>query len=347
MKSLRILTGFHAGAQLRLMHGRQRIASDDDADVQITDWQHAAVELTEDEGGNWMWKSIDEVNAGEAQDGASAPQALRDFEPVRFGDVALCIGPADAPWPADLELLTRLMEPVVLAGAAAASSLARPVRRLWTIGGTIAASVLGASLLGLVLMRPASGAKADVPLAEQVRRAVASAGGDELSVKMVGPQVSVEGLLERSADVARVRIALQPFGPDTILHRYSAASELARALADATRSARIEVVHEGGGVFRVRGQTDSLANLRETVMRVATDLGPQVTRIDIDVTEDLIPTPSNATATLLSGDLQYVEGPGGMRRLSVVEPHVEAGSTPSAAASAPQASASQPLERRP
>ena len=46
MKLLRILTGHHAGAQVLLEPGTYRIGTDDDADIQITDWRGVDVLLS-------------------------------------------------------------------------------------------------------------------------------------------------------------------------------------------------------------------------------------------------------------------------------------------------------------
>lgn len=51
MKLLRILTGVHAGAQLRLSPAGYRLGADDDADIRISDWSGADLLLTLDEAG--------------------------------------------------------------------------------------------------------------------------------------------------------------------------------------------------------------------------------------------------------------------------------------------------------
>ncbi|WP_042303489.1 hypothetical protein [Paraburkholderia kururiensis] len=51
MKLLRILTGVHAGAELRLSPGTHRIGPDDDADIRISDWRGADVLLAVDADG--------------------------------------------------------------------------------------------------------------------------------------------------------------------------------------------------------------------------------------------------------------------------------------------------------
>ncbi len=351
MKSLRVLGGHHAGAQLRLHQRLLRIGNDDEADIQITDWQHAPVQLINDEGAPLMWLALD------GKDGQAAAQPLPDFEPRRFGGVVLCVGPTAAAWPSDLELLERLLRPAMPAAAAAAAvsvsaaTLAmRPLGRAWTAGGAALALAL-AGLLAFSAMRSSAVTKPQAPLAQRVRDVLAGAGGGGLAVRMVGPRASVEGLLEGSADVARVRAALQVFGRDDLLHRYSAADDVARALADAAASPRVTVRHAGGGVFTVRGQTADKARLQEILRRVATDLGTQIQRLDLDLTQDSTPVRTASTAALMGEGIRYVELPGGRRHLDVLVPPEEAagdaGADRPAAAAAPAADPPPPSERRP
>ncbi|MBN3851621.1 secretion protein SctD [Paraburkholderia sp. Ac-20342] len=97
MKALRVLTGTHAGAQVQLTSGSYRIGGAEDADLCITDWTVDDVTLVVGEEGVTRLQSSngDEV-------------LVADFVAVPFGDVVFCVGPEDADWPRDLDLLAGL-----------------------------------------------------------------------------------------------------------------------------------------------------------------------------------------------------------------------------------------------
>lgn len=97
MKALRVLTGTHAGAQVQLTSGSYRIGGAEDADLCITDW------------------TVDDVTLVVGEDGVTRLQSsngdevlVADFVAVPFGDVVFCVGPEDADWPRDLDLLAGL-----------------------------------------------------------------------------------------------------------------------------------------------------------------------------------------------------------------------------------------------
>lgn len=340
-KSLRILTGQHAGAQLRLVHSKQRIGSDDDADIQITDWQHDTVDIRGDETTGTTWLARQGANDdGHATDTGSddkkrtaeVARSFVDFMPQRFGGVVLCVGPSEATWPGDTELLAHLMHERDAGSTVPAPSLSRPPlrRRAWAVRGVLACAVLGAGLFGVGYITSAAGAKSPAPpasLAQQVREALVAAGANTLRVRDVGRGVAVEGLLDDNVDVLRVRAALLPFGSDAVLHRYAAAPDVTRALADAVGAVGVQVAYEGAGVFSVSGQTRDLARLRETLQRVGADLGAHVARIEVRASQSLSPGGTSATATataMLAGDdLQYVESRNGTKHLSVVQARTE------------------------
>ncbi|TKC86948.1 secretion protein SctD [Trinickia terrae] len=110
MKALRVLTGTHAGAQVQLTSGSYRIGGTEEADICITDWV------------------VDEVTLVIGEDGVTRLLSsngdqvfVADFVAVPFGDVVFCVGPDDAEWPSDLELLSGLWktaEPPVENGGA-------------------------------------------------------------------------------------------------------------------------------------------------------------------------------------------------------------------------------------
>lgn len=105
-KQIRILTGCHAGARLDLHHGVWRLGNDIDADIQISDWQGEPMVIACLEDGS---VSFGPASAGQASTPGAVP--LRDLVAQRYGDVVLCVGPSDAPWPSDMTLLQAMLSP--------------------------------------------------------------------------------------------------------------------------------------------------------------------------------------------------------------------------------------------
>lgn len=313
MRSVRILTGRHAGAEVVLSLQQQRISSDDEADIQIADWQHRAVDLFTEEDGIITWALSAANGASTAIAPRPARKSLQDFVPQRFGDVVLCVGPSDGSWPSDLALLSALINPP-------ASTQGGPrvaLRRVWTVASTIAAAVTGAAALSLVYSAPGESAKPHPPRMMQIQQALAAAEAGKLRLVPDGNKVVVEGMLEHVSEVARVRSALQPFD-GFILHRYGAASDVARAIAEAAGGAQVHVQHQGGGVFLVRGSTKDLQSLLGTLRRVVADLSEGVERIDVQVAEIAAKTNAVANAVYLDGNVQYSEARDGTRHLAVL-----------------------------
>lgn len=122
MKLLRILTGVHAGAELRLSAGAHRIGADDDADIRISDWRGPDLVLTVDDSGVVSARSVTpepatvaaeelalsadggeaadtsrtQADSSAAADASAAPDTstvlLVDYVPMQFGDTVICIG---------------------------------------------------------------------------------------------------------------------------------------------------------------------------------------------------------------------------------------------------------------
>lgn len=311
MKQLRILTGRHAGAQLRLTQSRYGIARDDDADVQITDWNTPPLLLTLEEGQAVTLLALD----AQAPDAAAAPLGtLEDFCPRRFGDVVLCVGPEDARWPSDMALLERLVHDSSAGQRAAAGGGAR--RTL--LGMALAGAVL--LLGGLVVVAKSGDAKAEAPpepLVRQVERAVQAASVSGVQVRQAGRQVEIDGLLAGAADMARLRSALAPFAGQPLLQRYASASDIAQSITDALADPKLAISYRGAGVFLVDGHAADLPRVREAAQRIATDLAPLVRRIDVAAIELPAPERVPVGAMLAADDLQYVQTRDGVKHLSL------------------------------
>ena len=346
MKQLRILTGLHAGVQLRLTRRQYRIASDEDADLQISDWAHAPLILMFEEEGSDVSPTLHLI----ADDGTPARTTagtlglLEDFLPRRFGDIVLCAGPdtsaasTDASgavaWPSDMALMDALMRPVarIKAAAAAGADAANAAKAAHAgaprgkaaiglkLSALVAVAAMVAALASVLSTQTAASTAPPVSPMEQVTRALQQAGIDGLVVRRVDRRLVVEGLLPGSAEMARARAALQPFGEGQLLHRYASAADIVRQIGDALNRPGVRVVHRGQGVFAVEGQAADPAELQDEVRRIAADIGPLVRRVDVAV-EQTLPTARVRVGSMLAGDgLQYVQTADGTKHLSLRTP---------------------------
>jgi type III secretion protein D len=324
MKQLRILTGLHAGVQLRLTRQQYRIASDEDADLQISDWAHAPLLLTFEEEGPDVSPALHFI----ADDGTPANPLglLEDFLPRRFGDIVLCAGPDAAAWPSDMALMDALMRPVAKIKTVAAAVVAEAAPRTKAalglkLSALVAAAALIATLASVLSTQTAASTAPPVSPMEQAMQALRQAGVEGLTVRRVDRRLVVEGLLPGSAEMARARAALQPFGEGQLLHRYASASDIVRQIGDALNRPGVRVVHRGQGVFAVEGQAVDPTDLQDEVRRIAADIGPLVRRIDIAV-EQTLPTARVRVGSMLAGDdgLQYVQTADGTKHLSLRTP---------------------------
>ena len=328
MKQLRVLTGRHAGAQLLLTALTYRIAADEQADIQIVDWPSEPLVLDSREEGQVVAIALESADAAAAP-GVEALKAagrlFEDFIPRRFGDVVLCVGPAGGDWPADMQLLESLMKPAVAV-----------VQKARGPGLFVAVCVVAAVLVGgytAVLSTNATAAKARVPvepLLAQVQHAVFPTAPPGLRVAALGDRVLVEGLLANSAEVAALRAQLARFPAEQIEHRYAAANDVAQSISDALSSPELAVAYRGRGVFAITGRTTHPDKLRQAASRIASDLAPLVSSIDVVAAEAQAPDRVPVEAMLSSDGLQYVQTRDGAKHLSLLPgPIVELNDPPS------------------
>jgi len=326
MKQLRVLTGVHAGVHLPLSASTYRIAADEQADIQLVDW-HAdplVLELTEN---GQVLALASPLNAapGAALDDATAaaPSApMADFEPRRFGDVVLCVGPADAAWPSDIELMERLMRPAraVVEAAAPVIEAATTGSRRVLAWGLVAALTLG-GLLTTVIARHAQAARDAVkpePLVGQVYRAISGAAIPEVTVRAAGDRVIVEGLLPDAAAAQALRQLLDRFPVERIEHRYASAADIAQSISEALDTPGLVVRYRDRGVFVVGGRAAFPDRVRDASTRVAADLAPLVRGIEVAVASAPVPDSVPVGAMLATDGLQYVQTRDGAKHLSLI-----------------------------
>lgn len=334
MKQLRILTGQHAGVQLRLTRRHYRIASDDEADLQITDWTQPPLLLMFEEEGSDVSPALHLID--DQGQPADLLGRLQDFLPRRFGDVVLCAGPDAAAWPSDLTLMDALMRPAAQdvtrqgagTAAAAAGRLSRSTRPRWMISAVVAGAALLAAMSAVLSTQTAASPTPRPDPMEQVAGALRQAGVQGLVVRRVDQRLVVEGLLAGSAEMARTRAALQPFGEQQLLHRYASAADIVRQIGDALNRPGLQVEYRGQGVFAVVGESTDPTGLRDEVRRISADIGPLVRRIDVSV-EQTLPTARVRMGAMLGGDgLRYVQTADGTKHLSLWTPPEDGAAVP-------------------
>jgi type III secretion protein D len=292
-KRLRVLTGMHAGAEQNLAPGTHLVGGDHECQLCISDWNKTAkpVELVVD-GDKCFWRE-----AGAQEQGRANP--FRDLQPERFGDLVLCIGPADQPWPTDAELLMR-----TFGVKARLQGALRRHRRLWA--GAAAATGTLALVGGLAQAMTEPSAPPPLSpeaLATEVSTQAQSLGLTELRVEASSQGgVSISGLVPDNQQAQRLRDVIDRIDMQRrVSHLYAVATDVAIAIQSGLALPNVTVEHKGGGVFSVAGPVADLEALRTRVKQVAADMGGAVRRIDIAATElhnDQLPVGASA----LTGD---------------------------------------------
>lgn len=308
MTILRVLTGHHAGVQIRLSASAYRIAADEEADIQLTDWTCQPTSLS------IMTDRVLAFPATMTDDRTCSGTLLEHFVPMRFDTVVLCVGPSSKAWPSDRRLLRRLENRTKPA--------ARPARRdTPRRGSAIALSVLAVlAVFGVFVGYTSEQARANVPhvpLINRVGRAVASLPASDLVVRAEGGRVIVEGLLPSSADVNAVRQTLSALPAELIDHRYASIAQISQSIVEAIRLPGATVRYLGSGVFALRGSAIHPEQVSSDAARVASDLAPLVKRIDTEI--ETLPAPERLPigTALTSDGLQYVQTRDGTKYLEL------------------------------
>lgn len=324
MKLLRVLSGRHAGAQIRLTESTYRIAADAQADIQIFDWTREPLLLRLQEDGAIHMTTLPEKEGLAEQ----APERLEDFQPRKFGKVVLCAGPFGREWPSDVTLLRRLMrQQAPKAPAPPAAATRRTAVALTGAALAIAASALFTVASWSKQAHPPPQAPAE-PLLVRVTKAVAPLSLNDIVVSPAGSQVVVEGLVDSTADLALLRQTLGPFPPAQVMHRYAVAPDITQSIVDALAAPELSVSYQGAGRFAVRGETLNLDKVRDATARIAADLAPVVRGIDVDATRLPAPERVPVNAMLSAKGLQYVQTRDGAKHLSLLPNATERPSTP-------------------
>lgn len=313
-----------------LSASQYRIAADEQADIQLVDWQAEPLVLELLEEGNLV--IIATPQQATADNGvAASPESFVDFEPRRFGDVVLCVGPAEAQWPSDVELLERLMRPVKKVAEVVQEAKGSRIARAAVVFAAVGTLAVGGAFASVVWHNTQT-AKEKVqpePLVGQVFRAVLGTTLQGISVRPAGERVIVEGMLADSAEAVALRQLLARFPAELIEHKYAAAPEIAQSISDALGTPGLTVSYRGQGFFVVGGRAMYLDKVREAAARIAGDLAPLVRGIEVAAAETPAPDSAPVGAMLSTDGLQYVQTRDGAKHLSLSpEPIVELSDAP-------------------
>lgn len=279
MKRLRILTGRHAGAAIDLAPGRHLVGSDPDCQVVVSDWDAPTVSLTTSDDGRTIVERL--VQEGSGTDPAPAGQSreLADFEPVKFGNAVVCLGPAQGAWPSDMALLDRVFE-------TPPRRMARWLGTRFRAGRAVFFAGVTASMVCFFAWTVLAGAKAPPPPSPSqslwlVRNAIAHAAPDRLDADLERDAIIVTGIVDSRRQANAVRDAIDAAKPSLpVRARYASADELAETLRGATGIPNAVVTYKGGGVFIYSASSSDPAATRASLDRLTNDLAPLVKRID-------------------------------------------------------------------
>lgn len=349
MKLLRILTGVHAGAELRLSAGAHRIGADDDADIRISDWRGPDLVLTVDDSGVVSARSVTpepatvaaeelalsadggeaadtsrtQADSSAAADASAAPDTstvlLVDYVPMQFGDTVICIGWPDSAWPSDLDLLSTL-----LIKPAQARREAERTRQRKLVGIVLGCAMLGAVIvIGSILMTTMV-SRAALPhdagaLAQKVNTALAAAHMNELHAQALGSSVTVTGMVATADDDATVRKLLARVSSAPVLRHYDIAQNDTRNIEDSLGMQGVHVVYTGHGAFDVTGKTARPADVEAALTRLRRDLSDNVKALHMRVvqSEEGAPLPPSFSELMSSDGVRYAETPDGVKHIYV------------------------------
>jgi len=335
MKTLRILTGTHAGIHAQLTPGRYRLGKDDDADICITDWDDEEIFVVIDDVGTVraqrMSERVEPASDADTSTGGPVVVLIPDFVPFPFGTTVLCFGSEGATWPPDIQLLASLYNgdraarasAHADAGTASTERTRRIARALGALAMAVAFLTVGATLVYARLRQPAVDARASrntAALVQEIAAALRAAKLTDLRAQDHGGEVVVDGMVASAADDVAARTLLARVG-GTVARAYDVAQSDVASIRESLGIDGLQVSYAGGGVFSIRGAVPSLIEFRDNLNRVRSDLDSNVKLIDVDVKEAPSTVPSMLYTSMMAvGDTRYVQTPDGVKHLFPAAP---------------------------
>ncbi|MBP7565028.1 MAG: hypothetical protein KA795_03385 [Burkholderiaceae bacterium] len=350
-KQLRVLTGLHASASLQLPPGRYRLMAEevDPADeaeeadtaqpLNFLDWSGppCLLELRAATAGTASAARAHAFLCTDGDDSTTDAQAWDDFDPRRLGGLVICLGDADALWPADEALLARITgTPVVTAAipnaapsapetlqAATLPASAPRMARLPVLRARHAAAGLGVGLLLAVSTlfggsgpQQAVTRQPSIPMAApDLERTLHDHGLAGLRVQQDERGLIVTGLLADAAEDAVAQRLLAPLRGPAVRLQWAVAEDLAATIDAALRAPQVRTRHLGQGRFVAEGQADSPERVRASAEQLRRDIGPALQELTVNVTA-IRRTPP-VTSAVAAGDLRYDERRDGTKRFGM------------------------------
>ncbi|SDI40035.1 HrpD5 family protein [Paraburkholderia phenazinium] len=329
-KEIRLLTGRHAGARIKLNPTQTRIGNDHEADLQISDWTLPMMELSYHDDGRI---SI-------ADHAANGPAVmLDDFVPQRFDDIVLCVGDAHAAWPSDIVLLESVLapkgslaDPTTLTEAAAVESLPQPVKLARKHRGVRNVGLAGAALLAIgcagialpaVLHPRVDGSMHGAtpqPTVDTLMSALHRLQLDDVQVKRADGRFEIAGVVPDSASEITAHNTLEAIVPGKLVWRVGCVDQITRDLQESLHDTALQVHYLGKRTFAVVGVAKNAGAARATLEQLQGDLAPMLASIAPRFTaDDRMGAPSDVESLLTVGNLQYVESSDGTKHFAATQ----------------------------
>lgn len=314
-KKIRILTGRHAGSSAELQIGKQTAGRSDDSQIFISDWgrqqPRIAFELVRHADRETLYWSECPPDVGAA---AGRRHVVVDLQPMRFGDIVFCAGPAASRWPSDAVLLQQLFGPAGM------------IKQALSRHRSLVCSVTALGLAGSIgLAAYASSVEPKVgpvtPNAQASALAARIKGLDigELAVVAEGSAVLVSGLLEDERRVRQLDALIRDVASRgvKVSRRYVSAAQVAVMIQGGLGEASATVVHRGQGVFVVEGKVRSLDAARRKAARLAGDMQDTVRSVEVVATEQQEHSSRAVLAVLADDTDPYVQTAEGVKHLGL------------------------------
>ena len=313
VRQLRILSGAHAGASLDLNPGIHSLGRGDDCDITITDWAFEPLALHVGSNGDARAQWVDE---------RPRSTRFRDFVPLQFGAVAVCLGPVDQAWPVDAELLAKARPPEpaglrnlprrALAGERRAlSAVGLMMAALLTFGGFVSA-----------ISKPGDNSRMTQEAARvSLQRTLDEVAPGRMTVSTAQGVLAVDGIVDTPGQKRAVVAALANAPSKWPMTRHvSVVSELAESIRSSIGIAGAQVSYRGAGVFRVSVDSDDVAGTQASLDRVAVDLAPVVKRIEGDVHEtSTVASLPETLSTMTADGVSVMETRDGVKHLVLTD----------------------------
>lgn len=282
---LRVLTGAHAGAELKLAPGSYSIGPHIESDIVISDWPGSISTLDLRPDG----ASIDRMPE---EGGAEPPIEMSPLIPVALGVLVLVVALASAEWPSDVELLRTFFDrpaqsSLPVAAAEPASALAETDSGRWRwwgllIGGSAVMGLSFAVAAAVASRQPApSPQEIDAPTrGRSIRSLLDRAWAPEVSMVAEKDHVSLRGWVR---DRAQAELLKKTFARDAqVKHAYAVVQNLQAVIADRLGEADAQVLYEGHGAFRITGSLRQPERAQRAAGELRAELGASVSGISFD-----------------------------------------------------------------